>query len=299
MNPNTSDQNDTLDPCAVALNFVNVILLCLYSVLFFIAVGGNLLVLLVVLGQRRMRTVTNFFLLNLAIGDIAKALICIPFTFVVNVLVPYWPFGSFMCPFVLYMQTVVVFVSAFTLVAMSIDRYMAILHPLRQKLTLKQLIVTIIIVWTLALAVPLPTAFKSHLMNPYWNSSEECNLEMCIEDMGSKELKHAYTMTIMCLQYFVPLTVLMYTYSRIGYVIWIKTTPGEAERRRDERIASSKRKVSTLKTFEPRHDKMYVRPAKSQICLGIRPVRSETSLCVQWVAKDPSFLHADSEDCSD
>ena len=33
-----------------------------------------------------------------------------------------------------------------------------------------------------------------------------------------------------------------------------------------------------------------------QISLGIRPVWSESSLCAQRVAKDPSFLHADSED---
>ena len=42
--------------------------------------------------------------------------------------------------------------------------------------------------------------------------------------------------------------------------------------------------------------KMSVRPAKTQISLGIRPVWSESSLCTQWVAKDPSFPHADSED---
>ena len=35
-----------------------------------------------------------------------------------------------------------------------------------------------------------------------------------------------------------------------------------------------------------------------QISLGIRPVWSESSLCAQWVAKTPSFLHADSEDWS-
>ena len=37
-------------------------------------------------------------------------------------------------------------------------------------------------------------------------------------------------------------------------------------------------------------------PAKTQISLGIRPVWSESSLSAQWVAKDPVFLHADSED---
>ena len=57
--------------------------------------------------------------------------------------------------------------------------------------------------------------------------------------------------------------------------------------------------VHKLKAYEPRHNKtnkMSVRPAKTQISLGIRPVWSESSLCAQWVAKDPWFLHADSDD---
>ena len=50
---------------------------------------------------------------------------------------------------------------------------------------------------------------------------------------------------------------------------------------------------------EPPHEKtnkMTVRPAKTQISLGICLVWSESLLCTQWVAKDPSFLHADRED---
>ena len=42
--------------------------------------------------------------------------------------------------------------------------------------------------------------------------------------------------------------------------------------------------------------KWHVRPAKTQISLGIRPVWSESLLCVQCVAKGPSFHHADGED---
>ena len=50
---------------------------------------------------------------------------------------------------------------------------------------------------------------------------------------------------------------------------------------------------------EPWHDKtnkMNVRPGKTQISQGINLVWSESSLCAQWVAKDPIFLHADSKD---
>ena len=53
---------------------------------------------------------------------------------------------------------------------------------------------------------------------------------------------------------------------------------------------------------EPRHDKtnkMSVHLAKTQISLDIRPDWPGSSLCTKWVANDPSFLHADSEDWSD
>ena len=49
-------------------------------------------------------------------------------------------------------------------------------------------------------------------------------------------------------------------------------------------------------TRSDKTNKVTVRPAKTQISLGIRPVWSESSLFAQWVAKDPSFPHADSED---
>ena len=47
--------------------------------------------------------------------------------------------------------------------------------------------------------------------------------------------------------------------------------------------------------FEPPHDKtnkMACMPCKD----SVRSVWSESSLCTQWVARDPMFLHADSED---
>ena len=56
---------------------------------------------------------------------------------------------------------------------------------------------------------------------------------------------------------------------------------------------------SLADSYEPRHDKtnkMSVLPAMTKISLRTRPVWSESSLCAQWVSKDPSFLHADSED---
>ena len=66
-----------------------------------------------------------------------------------------------------------------------------------------------------------------------------------------------------------------------------------------QQVQHSYKNASNYKPNEPPHDKtnkMTVRPAKTQISLGIRPVWSESSLCAQWVAKDPSFFHADRGD---
>ena len=54
-----------------------------------------------------------------------------------------------------------------------------------------------------------------------------------------------------------------------------------------------------MSRLETKPTKWHVRPARTQISLGIWSDWSESSLCAQWVAKDPSILHADSEDWSD
>ena len=62
------------------------------------------------------------------------------------------------------------------------------------------------------------------------------------------------------------------------------------------------RRRSFCSLNKPHHDKtnkMDVRPAKTQISLGVSPVWSESSLCAQWIAKNPSFLHIDSEEWAD
>ena len=53
------------------------------------------------------------------------------------------------------------------------------------------------------------------------------------------------SVVIMMLQYFVPLAVITVTNCHIGYIVWIKKTPGEAEADRDRRMAASKRRVSS------------------------------------------------------
>ncbi|CAG5919974.1 unnamed protein product [Menidia menidia] len=57
-----------------------------YSFIFLLCMVGNILVCLIVLENRCMRTVTNFFILNLAISDLLVGIFCIPTTLVDNLI---------------------------------------------------------------------------------------------------------------------------------------------------------------------------------------------------------------------
>lgn len=107
----------------------------MYTSIFVFALLGNGVVCYIVYATPRMKTVTNFFIVNLAVGDILMSLFCVPFSFFPSLLLQYWPFGSLLCYLVNYSQAISVLVSAYTLVAISIDRYIAILWPLRPRIT--------------------------------------------------------------------------------------------------------------------------------------------------------------------
>lgn len=107
----------------------------LYISIFVIALLGNGVVCYIVYASPRMKTVTNYFIVNLAVGDILMSLFCVPFSFFSILLLQYWPFGSVLCHLVNYSQAISVLVSAYTLVAISIDRYIAILWPLRPRIS--------------------------------------------------------------------------------------------------------------------------------------------------------------------
>lgn len=75
----------------------------LYALIFILSVVGNTLVILTLVQNHRMRTVTNVFLLNLAISDLLLAVFCMPFTLIPQ-LMRNFIFGEFICVSVRYLQ---------------------------------------------------------------------------------------------------------------------------------------------------------------------------------------------------
>ncbi|KAK0161478.1 hypothetical protein PV327_009944 [Microctonus hyperodae] len=59
-----------------------------YMFVFVVGLVGNSFVIAVVYRSPRMRTVTNFFIVNLAVADVLVIVFCLPATLVGNILVP-------------------------------------------------------------------------------------------------------------------------------------------------------------------------------------------------------------------
>ena len=131
----TCDKGYLSDRDDLSSTYYQITVYMLYISIFVIALLGNGVVCYIVHSSPRMKTVTNYFIVNLAVGDVLMSLFCVPFSFVSILLLQYWPFGSLLCHLVNYSQAVSVLVSAYTLVAISVDRYIAILWPLRPRIT--------------------------------------------------------------------------------------------------------------------------------------------------------------------
>lgn len=78
------------------------LILC-YSIIFLFAIIGNLLVISTLIQNRRMRTITNLFLLNLAVSDILLGVFCMPVT-LVGTLLRDFIFGESFCKLIPFLQ---------------------------------------------------------------------------------------------------------------------------------------------------------------------------------------------------
>lgn len=79
------------------------VLIGTHAIVFVIGLIGNALVCIAVYRNHSMRTVTNYFIVNLAVADFMVILICLPPTVLWDV-TETWFFGTAMCRIVLYFQ---------------------------------------------------------------------------------------------------------------------------------------------------------------------------------------------------
>jgi hypothetical protein len=128
--------------------------------IIFGAVLGNALVIISVFRHRKLRIITNYYVVSLALADLLVALCAMTFNASVE-LTGKWMFGQFMCDVWNSLDVYFCTVSILHLCCISVDRYYAIVRPLQYPITMTHKTVSFMIanVWLMPAAISFTPIF--------------------------------------------------------------------------------------------------------------------------------------------
>nr|XP_010597844.1 neuropeptides B/W receptor type 1 [Loxodonta africana] len=156
--PNASSPPPLPPPLAVAVPVV-------YALICAVGLAGNSAVLFVLLRAPRRKTVTNLFILNLAIADELFTLV-LPVN-IADLLLRQWPFGELMCKLIVTIDQYNTFSSLYFLTVMSADRYLVVLATAESRRVARRSYgaarAVSLAVWGLVTIVVLPFAVFARL----------------------------------------------------------------------------------------------------------------------------------------
>ncbi|XP_070593038.1 kiSS-1 receptor [Erythrolamprus reginae] len=185
-----------------------------FAILMLVGLLGNSLVIYVIIRHKPMRTVTNYYIANLATTDIIFLVCCVPFTAMLYPL-PGWIFGEFLCKFVNYIQQVSVQATCVTLTAMSVDRWYVTVFPLRslRRRTPRVAVTVSISIWVGSFLVSIPVLIYNRLIEGYWFGPQT----FCSESFPSVYHERAFILYNFLAVYLLPLLTILLCYSAMLY----------------------------------------------------------------------------------
>ena len=119
-------------------------------------------------------------------------------------------------------------VSVLTLTAISVERYLAICKPWRERLTTRQILTCILLIWVTSLSVAVPDLVFYEVHSTF-DESVTTYLRYC-RRVWSEMDNMAYHMFMLLVLYSMPICLMAYTYTVISRQLWKKDNiPGSAE----------------------------------------------------------------------
>ena len=189
----------------------NFITLLVFGLIFTLGVLGNSMVITVLARSKpgKPRSTTNIFILNLSIADLSYLLFCIPFQSTIYMM-PTWVLGAFICKFIHYFFTVSMLVSIFTLSAMSVDRYVAIVHSRKSSSirVARHALIGVVVIWILSLGMAAPVMY-------YQNIFPRDNHTFCWEEWPGLNQRKVYVVCTFVFGYVLPLLLISFCYAKV------------------------------------------------------------------------------------
>ncbi|XP_022914615.2 neuropeptide CCHamide-2 receptor-like [Onthophagus taurus] len=143
------------------------IVLALFFMTFVVAVLGNGTLFFVFLRHKSMRSVPNAYIFSLSLAELLLILTCISTIYTVES----WPWGVILCKTSEVVKGISTGVSVFTLTALSIERYRAVVNPLRRLQTKSLTVMIVVVIWLLAIILSIPDGIFTDITSYTENSS--------------------------------------------------------------------------------------------------------------------------------
>jgi hypothetical protein len=168
-----SFSNHTTNVYSNRMYWLMTLKIALYIVLIVVALLGNLLIIFVIWFNKFLRNTTNYFILNLAICDLAIVLSCM-WVQIFMTLSEQWLLGEIFCKINSYMQMVSIISSVLTLSAIAYDRYLGIAHPFKPRDSSNKLNYFIIVsIWLFSIIISIPTYMYRTYREQNWSDFSE------------------------------------------------------------------------------------------------------------------------------
>ncbi|KAE8628603.1 hypothetical protein XENTR_v10000128 [Xenopus tropicalis] len=215
--PHIRGDNDTEDHAngtslSLALDLPALSVGIVLAVFILFAIVGNIMVILSVACNRQLQTVTNYFIVNLAIADLLLSTTVLPFSATLEVL-GFWAFGRVFCDIWAAVDVLCCTASIMSLCVISIDRYVGVKYSLKYPtiMTEKKAVVILILLWLSSMVISIGPLLG--WKEPPPPDDSKCSIT---EEPG-------YALFSSLFSFYLPLLVILVMYFRV-YIVARRTT---------------------------------------------------------------------------
>lgn len=207
-------------------SFAGVFLPVVYTIALILGLAGNSLVIFVYLSHKRLRTLTDVFILNLAFADL---LLLLTLPFWAADAVNGWHIGTPACKLTSAMYTTNFSCSMLLLACISIDRYRALVrgsttaHTPTRNTAQRQRIIVCLIVWALAILIGLPDMVFYTVIH---NHSGRHACRAVYPHNMARAAKATLEILEVSLSFLLPFLVMLFCYCRVGVALNRAATAG-------------------------------------------------------------------------
>lgn len=219
---NSSEWLLTSPVCSVKYHSVVTFLFAalILCVITFITIFGNVLVLVALYRFKKLRSMSNCLIGNLAVSDLLLALSVLPVSTTYDLL-GYWVFGEIMCTIWLCIDVLYCTASIWGLCTIAVDRYTATVYPVwyLEKKSPTRALVYIIFVWMFSIIVSVaPFIGWREMIQGFYQYDDRINKQQCVLFMSK-----TYVVYSAMGSFVIPTFLMVFLYVRIFIVLRKRT----------------------------------------------------------------------------